>query len=299
MANIKRKINKYWPLYILVLPALTYIIVFGYVPMYGIILAFKNFKPKLGYWGSEWVGLEHFIRFVKVPTFWKMIRNTVSLSLYGLATFPCAIVFALLLNEVKNVKFKKTVQMITYAPHFLSTVVVCGIIHLFADSEGIFGVLYGIFSGMSVNLLTIPKFFGSIYVWSGVWQSLGFSSILYLAALSGVSPELIDAAKIDGAGRLQVIRHVNIPAIKPTIIISFIMSMGSILSVGFEKIFLLQNDLNLNVSRVLSTYTYDVGMLGAQFDYSTAVSLFNTLVNLAVLLIANKIVKKLSGIGMW
>lgn len=294
-----KKLKKYWPLYTLVLPALIYILIFNYVPMYGIIIAFKDFKPKLGYWGSEWVGLKHFIRFVTYPDFWKMIRNTMSLTLYSLATFPCTIIFALLLNEVKNTRFKKTVQMVTYAPHFLSTVVLCGLIHLMTGRDGILGQMYGFFTGQSANLLTIPGFFSSIYVWSGVWQGIGWGTILYLSALSGVPGELVDAARIDGAGRLQVIRYVNIPCIMPTIVITFILNTGSLLSVGFEKIFLLQNDLNLEVSKVVATYTYEMGLLGGQFSYSTAISLFNTVVNITLLLMANAVCKKFSGLGIW
>ncbi len=258
-----------------------------------------NFGLALGYWGSEWVGLEHFRRFLSYPDFWKIIRNTLSISLYSLATFPCAIILALLLNEVKNIRFKKTMQMVTYAPYFLSTVVMCGLITMMVGREGLFGRLYGMFTGQSENLLTIPGYFSSIYVWSGVWQATGWGIIIYIAALSGVPGELVEAAKIDGAGRLKIIRHINIPCIMPTIVITFIMNTGSILSVGFEKIFLLQNDLNMQASNVISTYTYQVGLLGGQFSYSTAIGLFNTAVNVVMLLFANTICKKVSGTGIW
>lgn len=267
--------------------------------MYGIIIAFKDYKPKLGYWGSEWVGLEHFRRFVTYPEFWKLIKNTLSISLYSLATFPCAVILALLINEIRNTRFKKTVQMVTYAPHFLSTVVMCGLVTMLVGREGLLGHLYGYFTGENQNLLAIPQFFSSIYVWSGKWQNVGWGTIIYLSALAGVSQELIDSARIDGASRLQVIRYVNVPCILPTIIIMFIMDTGSILSVGFEKIFLLQNALNMDTSRVIATYTYDIGLMGGQFSYSTAIGLFNNLVNIAMILIANKIAKKFSGIGIW
>jgi len=293
------KLKKYWPLYVLLLPALLYIIIFNYGPMYGLIIAFKNFRPTKGYWGSEWVGLKHFIKFIKYPEFFKMIRNTLSISLYSLATFPCSIIFALSLNELKNLKFKKMAQMITYMPHFLSTVVMCGLIRLMVGREGVLGMLYTLITGESEHLLGVPSLFADIYVWSGVWQGLGWGTIIYLSALAGVPSELVDAAKIDGAGRMQVIRHINIPCILPTIIITFIMSTGSVLSVGFEKILLLQTDLNLEVSKVISTYVYDIGLLGGQFSYSTAIGLFNTLMNITVLIIANTIVKKLSGTGIW
>jgi len=294
-----RKVIKYWQLYMLLLPALIYIIIFCYGPMYGIIIAFKDYKVKLGYWGSEWVGLKHFIRFLTYPEFWKLVKNTLSISLYSLATFPCAVILALLINEINNNRFKKTVQMVTYAPHFLSTVVLCGMVTLFVGRDGMLGQLYELITGQEENLLYIPEYFSSIYVWSGVWQSTGWGTIIYLSALSGVSQDLIESAKIDGATRLQVIRYVNIPCILPTIVIMFIMNTGTVLSVGFEKIFLLQNDLNMETSRVISTYTYDIGILGGQLSYSTAIGLFNNVVNVAVILLANKFAKKLSGTGIW
>ncbi len=294
-----KKVAKYWQLYLLLLPAVIYAAIFSYGPMYGIIIAFKDFKPKRGYWGSEWVGLAHFMRFITYPDFWKLIRNTLTLSLYCLLTFPCAILLALLLNEIGNVRFKKTVQMVTYAPHFLSMVVMCSLVILMVGRDGPLGHLYTAVTGKSENLLTIPALFSSIYVWSGVWQSTGWGTIIYLAALSGISTELVEAARIDGANRLQVIRHVNIPGIMPTIVIMLIMNVGNILSVGFEKIYLLQNDLNLGVSSVISTYTYQIGLLGGQFSYSTAIGLFNNVVNILMLLLANKVMKKLSGTGLF
>lgn len=294
-----KKMKKYWQLYLLVVPAVIYVLIFSYGPMYGIIIAFEDFSPRRGYLGSEWVGLEHFIRFLTYPDFWKLIKNTLSLSLYSLLTFPCAIILALLINEIKNTKFKKVVQMVTYAPHFLSIVVMCSLIILMVGRDGPLGHLYTMFTGKSENLLTIPSFFSSIYVWSGVWQSTGWGTIIYLAALSGISPDLIEAAEIDGANRLQIIRHVNIPGIMPTIVIMFIMSVGGILSVGFEKIFLLQNDLNLGVSSVISTYTYQIGLIGGQFSYSTAIGLFNNIVNIIMLFLANTVLKKISGTGLF
>ncbi len=294
-----KKMKKYWQLYLLVVPAVIYVLIFSYGPMYGIIIAFEDFSPRRGYLGSEWVGLEHFIRFLTYPDFWKLIKNTLSLSLYSLLTFPCAIILALLINEIKNTKFKKVVQMVTYAPHFLSIVVMCSLVILMVGRDGPLGHLYTMFTGESENLLTIPSFFSSIYVWSGVWQSTGWGTIIYLAALSGISPDLIEAAEIDGANRLQIIRHVNIPGIMPTIVIMFIMSVGGILSVGFEKIFLLQNDLNLGVSSVISTYTYQIGLIGGQFSYSTAIGLFNNIVNIIMLFLANTVLKKISGTGLF
>ena len=204
-----------------------------------------------------------------------------------------------MINEVKNSKFKKVVQMVTYAPHFLSTVVVCSLVTMLMGREGVFGVLYGMVTGKAENILTLPNFFNDIYVWSGVWQNVGWGTIVYLAALAGVSSELIESAKIDGANRMQIIWHVNIPGILPTIVTLFIMNTGSVLSVGFEKIYLLQNELNLETSRVLSTYVYEVGLQGGQFSYSTAIGLFNNLVNIIMIFICNKISKKVSGIGIF
>jgi len=295
----RKKLKNYWQIYLLILPVLIYIMIFNYGPMYGIIIAFKDYKTKLGYLGSEWVGLKHFIRFLSYPAFWKLLRNTLSISVYSLATFPCAVIVSLLINEIRGVGFKKTVQLITYAPHFLSTVVMGGMIILMVGRQGPVGRLVALITGTSQDLLAVPEYFSSIYVWSGVWQSLGWNTIIFLAALAGVPAELAEAAKIDGASRTQVIRHVNIPYIMPTIMITFIMRTGTILSVGFEKIFLLQNDLNLDTSRVISTYTYELGIVGGQFSYSTAIGLFNNVVNILMILTVNRISKKLSGIGIW
>ena len=298
MSVLKKGLKRYWQLYLLLLPALIYLLIFRYGPMYGILMAFENYKPKQGILGSEWVGLEHFIRFFNYPEFWTLIKNTLAISLYTLCTFPCAIILALLFNEIRSTKFKKTVQMVTYAPYFLSTVVLCSLVILMVGRDGPIGHLYAMITGTSTDLLTVPQYFSSIYVWSGVWQSTGWGTIIYLAALSGVSEDLVEAARIDGATRLKIMWHVHIPGIMPTIVIMFIMQVGNILTVGFEKIFLLQNDLNLSASNVLSTYTYQVGLIGGQFSYSTAIGLFNNLANLVMLLLANKITKKISGMGL-
>lgn len=298
MSVIRRSIKRYWQLYLLLLPAFVYLLIFRYGPMYGILMAFENFKPKQGILGSEWVGLEHFVRFFNYPEFWTLIKNTLAISLYSLCTFPCAIILALLFNEIRGAKFKKTVQMVTYAPYFLSTVVLCSLVILMVGRDGPLGHLYAMITGNSVDLLTIPEYFSSIYVWSGVWQSTGWGTIIYLAALSGVSEDLVEAAGIDGASRVKIMWHVHIPGIMPTIVIMFIMQVGHILTVGFEKIFLLQNDLNLSASNVLSTYTYQIGLIGGQFSYSTAIGLFNNLANLIMLLLANRITKKISGMGL-
>ena len=298
--RVLKKVLSDWQLYVLIAPAVVYIFLFNYMPMYGVQIAFKNFKPSKGIWGSPWVGLKYFEKFVKNPLFGRLIWNTMRISLYSLATFPLPIVLALMINELDNQKFKKTVQMVTYAPHFLSTVVVCSMITLFCDqNNGLFNHLAEALGGTRTAFLQKANLFTPIYVWSGVWQGIGWSSILYIAALSGVSPELVEAARIDGANRFQIILHVNIPSIMPTIVITLIMSCGGILSVGFEKVYLLQNKLNLDASNIISTYVYELGLLQAQYSASAAIGLFNTIVNITLLLIVNTIAKRVSDIGLF
>ena len=297
---MKKKLKKSFPLYLLLLPAVIYVFIFHYIPMYGIQIAFRDFSVKKGIWGSEWVGLKYFQKFVTYPNFTKLLKNTLIIGLYGLATFPCAIIFALLLNEVRNLKFKKTVQMISYIPHFLSTVVVCSMLSLFLDlNTGIVNAVIVKLGGTARDFLTIPKYFSHLYTWSGVWQSIGWSSIIYVSALAGVPSELIEAAKIDGATRLQINWHINLACILPTITIMLILSCGNILNIGFEKVFLMQNSLNLSASQVIATYTYEIGLLGGQFSYSTAIGLFNNIVNIAIMCIVNSLAKKMSGTGIW
>ncbi len=298
--RFSRRIRESWPWWILLLPAFIYVCLFDYGPMYGLLIAFKNYRPSMGIIGSPWIGISHFARFISQPNFWKMIRNTLAITFYSLATFPCAIIFALMLNEVRQIKLKKTMQMITYAPHFMSEVVVCSLVLMMLDrANGPINNIVAFLGGSRIPYITVPEYFPSIYVWSGVWQNLGWSSILYISALSSVSLELVEAAKIDGASRLQIISHVNIPCILPTIAITFIMRTGGLLSVGYSKIFLLQNDLNLDASQVISTYVYNIGILDGQFSYSSAIGLFNNVANIIVLLVANKIVKKVTETGLF
>ena len=293
--NTRKRLAESWQWYLLLLPALIYIIIFSYVPMYGLQIAFKDYRASKGILGSPYIGLSHFIRFVEYPYFWKMVRNTLSITLYSLAVFPCPVLFALMLNEVTHTGYKKTVQMITYMPHFLSEVVVCSMVILLLDrTTGPINNLIDLLGGTRQSFLSQPSAFASIYVWSGVWQGLGWSSILYISALSAVDSEQIEAARIDGANKIQIITHVNIPCIMPTIIINFIMQMGRILSVGFSKVYLLQNDMNIEASNVISVYVYNVGLLSEQFSYSSAIGLFNTLVNVAILLLSNAIMRRIS-----
>lgn len=297
---MKKIFSRNWQLYVLLLPAMIYLFLFNYMPMYGVQIAFRDYSVRGGITGSEWVGLEHFLKFIRYPNFWLLIRNTLSLSLYSLATFPCSIIFALMLNEVSSAKFKKTIQMISYMPYFLSTVVICSLITLFFhQNTGVINAIIEMLGGTRKDFMTIPSYFNDIYVWSGVWQSLGWGSIIYIAALSGVPAELVDAAKVDGANRLKVIWHVNIPCILPTIVIMLILSCGNVLSVGFEKAYLLQNSLNLSASQIISTYVYEIGLTGGQFSYSAAIGLFNNVINIILLLIVNSVAKKASGTGIW
>lgn len=295
-----RVFQRNYQLYLLMIPAIVATALFAYGPMYGVQIAFKDYHISQGIWGSPWVGLAQFERFVNFPNFWPMIRNTLNITLYSLAVWPINIVMALLINEIQSSKFKKTVQMVSYAPHFLSTVVVCGMIKMFLSKRtGLINNMLETIGLARVDFLTLPSAFTHIYVWSGVWQGIGWGTIIYLAALSNVSQDQIEAARIDGASRAQVVWHVNIPAIIPTIVILFILRVGGLLSVGFDKIYLLQNPLNMPASSVISTYVYDIGVKGRQFSYSTAIDQFNSLVNLVTLLLANLVVKRLSGVGIW
>ena len=296
-----RYIKENYPLYLMILPAIVFVFVFAYVPMYGIQIAFRDFKVRDGYWGSEWVGLEHIIRFVTSSNFWQLIRNTIGISLYSLAVgFPVPIILSVMLNELRSNRLRRTAQMIFYAPHFLSSVAVCGIVVLFTQREtGIINLLIMMLGGEGVEFLAKPEWFKTIYVISGIWQDMGWGTIIYMAALSGVDPGIVEAATIDGANRLQKIWYIDIQTIKPTIVILLIMNCGSMLSVGSEKILLLQKTLNMSASDVISTYVYRLGIEGGQFSYTTAVGLFNTVVNLIILLIVNKTADRVSGSSLF
>lgn len=288
-----------WTLYLLVLPAFIYLFLFNYMPMYGVQIAFRNFRPKKGITGSDWVGLKHFIKFFNYPNFWKLLGNTLTISLWSMVSFPMSVVLALMINEVQNSKFKRTVQMVTYMPHFISTVVVVALVRLmFARATGVVNTVITGLGGDRIDFLQTPKYFVWLYVGSGIWQNLGWNAIIFLSALSAVSPEHVEAARIDGANRLQINWHVYIPTILPTIIIMLIMRCGSVLSVGYEKIFLMQNPLNLDISQVISTYVYDLGIVNGQYSYSSAIGLFNNVVNIILLLIVNWIAKKVSSISI-
>jgi len=299
--RVKHDLRRNWLLWVMFLPIVIYYVIFSYVPMYGVLLAFKDYKIKKGILGSPWVGFEHFERFFSAYSFENLLTNTVVLSVYSfLASFPFPIIFALLLNYLTLGKLKKVVQMVSYAPYFISTVVITGMITLLLDpSVGVVNTIFGYFGKEPVEFLAVPEYFKHIYVWSGVWQGMGWSAIIYVAALAGVDYEMHEAAIIDGATKLQRIRHIDLPAIQPTIIMLLIMGLGGILGVGFEKVYLLQNSLNQTASDVIATYTYRVGMIKGDYGYSTAVGLWNTVINLMLLLSTNAIARKVTGESLW
>ncbi len=288
-------------LYVFLSVILLYFILFHYLPMFGIVMAFEKYSPVKGVLGSQWIGLENFRLFFSGPYIGRLIRNTILLGLLDLlVNFPAPIIFALLLNEVKNKYFKKTVQTISYMPYFVSTVVAAGLVINFTKAGGVISEgLSFLTGGVSENLLNIPAWFRPIYILMGTWQGLGYGSIIYLAALSNVDQELYDAAKVDGAGHWKQTWHVTLPGIAPIIIMMFIMRMGMVFSVGADKILLLYNASNWDVSDVINTYVYRLGMQDANFGMSTAVGLFNSLIGTVLLLTSNKVLKKLSGTSMF
>lgn len=299
------RIRRNWQLYLLLLIPVTYILVFKYIPMGGLVIAFQDFKMRKGIFGSEWVGFDHFIRFFTTYQSKRVITNTLLLSFYTiLASFPIPIIFALLINCIKNERFKKITQSIVCLPHFISTVVIVGILfQLFNNRTGLYGTIAEFLSGeYPDDLWGSPSAFRHLYVWSGVWKGFGWGSIIYTAALSGVDPTLHEAAQLDGASRFHRIIHVDLPAIMPTIIIMLILRMGDVMSIGFEKIYLMQNALNLSASEVISTYEYSIGLSGGNatdISYATAIGLFNSVVNLLMVVIANKLARKVSDTSLW
>lgn len=295
----QRKIH--YQLWLMALPAILYFLVFCYGPMYGIIIAFKNFSPSKGIWGSSWIGLENFRRFFHSYQSWRLIKNTLTLSITSLVFgFPFPILLAMMLNQVKNLKFKKAVQTISYAPHFISVVVLCGMVVLFlSPSSGFINNLLAAFNLPKVNFMAKPELFSGVYVISGIWQGTGWGAVIYIAALAAVDPSLYEAARMDGAGKLQLIRHIDFPSILPTAVIMLIMNVGSLMNVGFQKTFLLQNDLNISASEIISTYTYKIGLVKADYSYSTAIGLFNTIVNIILLVTVNQISKKATETSLW
>jgi len=285
------------------LPGLLYFFVFKYIPMAFAVIAFKDYNVVLGIWGSPWVGSKYFDLFFHNPVFWTLIKNTLGLSLYSLAVgFPIPIILAICLNEIRGGFFKRFTQQITYAPYFISTVVLVSVLMLVLSPRlGVVDLGLQVLGLQPINFLGRPDLFPSIYVWSGVWQFSGYAAVVYLAALAGIDPQLHEAARIDGASRLQKILNVDLPGIMPVILVILILNVGSLLSVGFEKVFLLQNPLNLGTSEVISTYVYKIGLLNANYSFATAVGLFNSVVSMILLVAVNEIAKRLSesGAGLW
>ena len=296
-------IRRNWGLYLLLLPALTLTICFAYIPMYGILIAFKDFKPSLGITGSLWADpwFKYFLKFFKSFQFNTTIRNTLLINLYSLVVgFPLPIFLALMINQMRAKRFKKIFQTITYMPHFISTVVMVGIILLFlSHSSGVIGNIYSLFNLNAPNLMANAAAFPSIYVWSDVWQHIGWDSIIYIAALSSVDPTLYEAATVDGANRWQKLLHIDLPMLIPTAAILLILRIGNLMSIGFEKVYLMQNDMNLSTSEVIATYVYKIGIISAQYSYSAAINMFNTIVNFILLITVNLVLKRVCKQSLW
>jgi len=302
--TLVKKMRARWQIYLLMLLPVIYLVVFYYIPMGGLVLAFKDFSIRKGIWGSPWVGLDNFERFFTSYKFTGALKNTLTLSLYSLVvSFPFPIMFALLLNAMRGKHYKKAIQTVTYIPHFISTVVMVGIVFQVLDNRsGIYGSIYQALTGeIAPSILAQGNLFKHVYVWSGVWQSMGYNAIIYIAALSSVDQTLYEAAEIDGADRFQRLLHIDIPSILPTTSIMLVLAIGRIMSVGYEKALLMQNNLNLNYSEIISTYVYKVGLASGvnDFSLSVAIGMFNSIINFVLLVTANKVSKKLSGSGIF
>ncbi|WP_083750684.1 ABC transporter permease [Kribbella sp. ALI-6-A] len=299
--GLRRSFQRHWTLYLLMVVPLIWFAIFKYIPMANAVLAFKNFNVTKGIWGSPWIGWKNFELFFANPVFWTLVKNTFVLSVYTVAaSFPLAIILALALNEIRNGLFKRSVQLVTYAPYFISTVVVVSMtILVLSPRLGIVNEGLGFFGVPAIDFLGDPDYFRHIYVWSDVWQTTGYSAVIYLAALAGIDPALHESARIDGASRLQRIRHVDLPGIMPTAVIILVLAVGNIMAIGFEKAFLFQNPLNLSQSEIIATYVYKTGLLNADFSMATAVGLFNSVINLVLLLAVNVVAKRITGNGLW
>lgn len=299
--RISKELHQRGRLYIMLALPLLYMLIFSYVPMFSVVIAFQDYSVRRGVFGSQWVGLKHFEKIFSTPMFVQLLKNTLTLSIYSfIAGFPMPILLALALNECQNKFIKKTVQTITYAPYFLSTVVIVSImIQFFHTRTGLINNMIAALGGKVYNFVGEPGAFKHLYVWSGVWKSTGYSAVLFMASLASVDPSLHEAAILDGANRVQRVYHVDIPTILPTIVISMILSLGSLMSLGYEKAYLMQNDLNLSVSEILSTYVYKRGLQDIQYSYSTALGLFNSICNLLLICMANLIARRVSDTSLW
>lgn len=302
LTDWKKALKRDYDVYLLLLPVIAFFVIFCYVPMYGIQIAFKNYSPALGFSGSPWVGLTHLDRFVHSLYFGRVIKNTLLMSVYSLIiSIPAPVILALLFNEIRTRKLKVTLQAISYAPNFISTVVMVSMIVMFLTPQtGFLDSILRFFGyGVNQSILGQPSSFYHIYVWSGVWQGMGWSSVIYSAAIEGVPADMYEAASLDGASRLKQIRYVTLPTISPTIIILAIMAIGNVLNIGYEKVFLMQTTSNLVTSEVISTYVYKAGLQQAQYSFSTMVGLFNNVINFTVLIAANAIAKRVSETSLW
>lgn len=300
--SIVKHFRRYGALYIMLILPMTVLILFHYVPMYGVQIAFRNYRITRGIADSPWVGFKYFIKFFRYHNFWQIIRNTLVVNLYSLLTFPLSLVLALLLAHVPFRRFAKIVQNVSYVPHFISMVVLCSMVVQFTNARtGMINSFLGLFGVPPVNYMAKKEYYYSIYVWSGVWQDLGYSSIIYIAALAGISPELHEAAIMDGASIVKRIWHIDVPGVMPTFCILLIMRCGSLMNVGFEKALLLQNSLNMSVSEVISTYSYNIGLNSAtpQYSYASAIGLFTSVINLIMLCLVNSVVKRVSDSSLW
>lgn len=289
-------IKKNWALYLFLAPALLSVFIFNYIPMYGVLIAFQNFSVTKGIWGSDWVGLAHFTSFLTSPNFLQIFLNTIKLSSYELLIgFPVPVILALMLHQIRRSGIKKNIQLVIYAPYFISTVVIAGMLFLFLSPAGPINGLLGLFMNRPVSFMSEPDYFRTIFITSGIWQGAGFASIVYVAALSNSDPQLHDAATIDGASLLQRIWHIDLQVLKPVMAVLFILAIGGIMGVGFEKAYLLQTDRNLPASEIIDTYVYKRGLLAGDWSFGAAVGLFNTVIGLVLLATANQVVKKLKG----
>lgn len=299
-ALIRREIWKHRYLYILLLLPIAYFILFKFVPLYGMQIAFRDYRVRRGIWGSDWTGIMHFAKYMREAEFWKLVRNTLTLGFESVAfTFPIPIIFAILLNEVPSKRAQRLIQNITYLPHFISVVVVASMLTTFLASDGLINQLGGFFGKKPYVYMQDPRWFRPIYIISGVWQGMGWNAIIYCAALTGVDEQLYEAAIVDGANRWKQTIHVTLPAIVPTISIMLILAMGNVMSVSFEKVLLLQNALTYETSDVISTYVYRKGLTGGQYSYSTAIDMFSTVTNFLFIITANTICRRLGETSLW
>jgi putative aldouronate transport system permease protein len=299
--EVRVKIRRHWQLYLVIALPTAFLVTFNYIPMVGVQIAFRDYNPIGGIWGSPWIGWQELQFFVQSPYFWPLIQNTLTLSLYALLIgTPATVILALALNEVKHAAFKRVVQMVTYAPYFISTVVLVGMMEIIlSPTNGLLNRLTAVVGVHPPDLLGSPTAFPSLYVWSGVWQETGYGAVIYLAALANVNLELYEAARIDGASRWQKIRYIDFPAIRPTVIILTILAVGNLMGVGFEKVYLLQTPLNLSSSEIIATYVYKNGLLDANYSFAAAVGLFNSVVNFLLILIVNFVAKRVSDTSLF